>query len=205
MAFSSSVRDPADTEPQASVLVAMDGAEGDTQPPLRLEPLVAEHLDFVWRSLRRFGVRGADVDDATQRVFMIANEKLSKIERGRERAFLVGVAARIASHARRGYQRRDLAEFRMASDPPQVNPDPEELTQRREARELLDRVLDRMPHDLRAVFVLFELEELSVDEIAHSLTLPRGTVASRLRRGREVFRECAQALAEGRPDGDDHG
>jgi RNA polymerase sigma-70 factor (ECF subfamily) len=56
-------------------------------------------------------------------------------------------------------------------------------------------VLDRMPEELRAVFVLFELEELSVDEIARLLTLPRGTAATRLRRSREVFHESAKAVA----------
>jgi RNA polymerase sigma-70 factor (ECF subfamily) len=166
-----------------------------------VEGLLAEHLDFVWRSLRRFGVREADVDDATQRVFLIANEKLACIESGRERAFLVGIAARIASHARRGYRRRDVAEQRMSTIPQAEVPDPEELTQRLEARELLDRVLDRMPVELRMVFVLFELEELSVDDIARSLGLPRGTAATRLRRSREVFHECAREIAKGRTNG----
>lgn len=167
------------------------------EDPSRLAQLVAEHLDFVWRSLRRFGVREADVDDATQRVFLIANDKLDKLEPGRERSFLIGIATRIASHARRGYQRRDLAEARLSTAPTAAIPTPEELTERLQARELLDRVLDRMPETLRAVFVLFELEELSVDEIARLLVIPRGTVATRLRRSREVFHECARAVAAG--------
>ena len=59
---------------------------------------------------------------------------------------------------------------------------------------MLDRVLDKMPADLRSVFVLFELEELTVDEVAALLRLPRGTVATRLRRARMVFREQARLL-----------
>jgi RNA polymerase sigma-70 factor (ECF subfamily) len=74
-------------------------------------------------------------------------------------------------------------------------PNPEELTQRLEDRELLDRVLDKMPEELRAVFVLHELEELSVDEVARLLSLPRGTAATRLRRSREVFHGCARSVA----------
>ena len=195
MAFSSSARGPADPKLGSAVLVALERAQSRPVEALSLEKLVTEHLDFVWRSLRRFGVRESEVDDATQRVFMIAADKLSKIESGRERSFLIGTAARIASHARRGYQRRDLAELRLSSNPRPPNPDPEELAQRREARELLDRVLDGMPEELRAVFVLFELEELSVDEVAEVLTLPRGTVATRLRRSREVFQRLARLLA----------
>lgn len=159
-----------------------------------LRQLVAEHLDFVWRSLRRFGVPPGDVDDAAQQVFLIANEKSGKIRRGSERSFLVGVALRVASHARRAFERRTAVEQRFSAHPAPPNPDPEELAQRREARDLLDRVLDGLPEDMRVVFVLFELEELSIEQIASLLNVPRGTVASRLRRAREVFHTQAKIV-----------
>ena len=166
------------------------------RPGAALRQLVDGHLDFVWRALRRLGVLPGDVDDAAQRVFLIANEKLANIEPGRERSFLVGVAVRVASHARRSYQRRQIGEQRW-SNPVEANPDPEQLTQELEARALLDRVLDGMPDELRAVFVLFELEELSIAETAQLLSLPRGTVATRLRRAREVFHaQARQARAQ---------
>lgn len=157
------------------------------------EKLVTDHLAFVWRSLRRFGVRPADVDDATQRVFLIANDKLSSIRPGSERSFLVAVAMRVASHTRRSNQRREAAHqnwFESQSGAPA----PEGPARQAEARDLLDRVLDKMPDDLRSVFVLFELEELTVDEVAALLGLPRGTVATRLRRARVVFQKQAKAL-----------
>src|SRR5262245_52866877 len=86
------------------------GAEPDDELPpeparvlpkrggVALRQLVVDHLEFVWRALRRLGVLPGDVDDAAQRVFLVANEKLALIESGRERAFLVGVAVRVASH-----------------------------------------------------------------------------------------------------------
>jgi RNA polymerase sigma-70 factor, ECF subfamily len=159
-----------------------------------LRRLVTGHLDFIWRALRRFGVPAADVDDAAQQVFLIASDKLSAIQKGNERSFLVAVALRVASHARRSHRRREAAAQRLSEDPRDSNPDPEELTQRLEAREQLDRVLDAMPEPLRSVFVLFELEELSVDQIAALLDLPRGTVATRLRRARGVFHEQAELV-----------
>jgi RNA polymerase sigma-70 factor (ECF subfamily) len=55
-------------------------------------------------------------------------------------------------------------------------------------------VLGEIPIETRSVFVLFELEELTVPEIADMLELPIGTVASRLRRGRELFRAAATRL-----------
>jgi RNA polymerase sigma-70 factor (ECF subfamily) len=114
---------------------------------------------------------------------------------GSERSFLIGVAARVASHARRSYHRREAAEISYSTNPREASLDPEELAQKREDRELLDRVLDAMPADLRTVFVLFELEELSVDQTAALLALPRGMVASRLRRAREVFHVQAKLLS----------
>jgi len=192
MVLSSSARTPENPPPKSGLVAVQPAADEPTGASLRL--LVDEHLDFVWRSLRRFGVLDADVDDATQRVFLIASEKLALIKKGSERSFLVGVAARIAGHSRRSYRRREAAERSYSSHPRPANPDPEELTQKLEDRALLDSVLDGLSEDLRAVFVLFELEELSIDDIAGLLGLPRGTVASRLRRAREVFHAQAKLV-----------
>jgi RNA polymerase sigma-70 factor (ECF subfamily) len=58
-----------------------------------------------------------------------------------------------------------------------------------------------MPPEIRVVFVLFELEDLSVDNIAEVLELPRGTVATRLRRARVLFAEASARLQELRREG----
>ncbi len=207
MSITSSAADPTDAERGEVELPSetsadrsgelVSGTPSTSTPPAALRKLVTEHLDFVWRSLRRFGVPAADVDDATQQVFLIANDKFAKINPGSERSFLVGVATRVASHVRRSYHRREAAEQRLSVNPHEATLNPEELTQRLEARALLDRVLDGMPEELRAVFVLFELEELSIDQTASLLILPRGTVATRLRRAREVFHEHAQLVGAG--------
>jgi RNA polymerase sigma-70 factor (ECF subfamily) len=61
------------------------------------------------------------------------------------------------------------------------------LTEQRRAAAILDRLLAAMELDLRAVFVLDEIEEMSRAEIAQVLGIPEGTVASRLRRARQDF------------------
>jgi RNA polymerase sigma factor (sigma-70 family) len=70
----------------------------------------------------------------------------------------------------------------------------EDLLDRAKARTVLDAVLAEMPVTLRSVFVLFELEQLSTVEIAELLGVPRGTVASRLRRAREDFEKRVRRL-----------
>jgi RNA polymerase sigma-70 factor (ECF subfamily) len=180
-------RTPASSKKPAELYVA-------AAPAISLAALVSAHLAFVWRSLRRFGVPHADVDDAAQQVFLIARERLASINPGSERSFLTGVALRVASHARRANHRRDTAHQRFL-EYQSASVAPEGTAQRvLEARELLDRALDRMPGELRSVFVLFELEELTIDEVAELLGLPRGTVATRLRRARMVFHDAAKSM-----------
>ena len=145
-------------------------------------------FDFVWRSLRRFGLSADRSDDAAQQVFIIASRKLDAIRPESERSFLFGTAMRVASDMRRSaVNRREIAHADPGAD--QIDPatTAEDLIDQRRARELLDGVLDAMDEDLRAVFVLFELEELPTAEIAALLAIPPGTVASRLRRAREEF------------------
>jgi RNA polymerase sigma-70 factor, ECF subfamily len=176
-------------------------ASGVSSATIPFSRLVLDHLDFVWRSLRRFGVPSAELDDATQQVFLVANGKLALIRPGSERSFLISVATKVASNARRAHQRRENAQQVLSQNPAAVVADPEQLAQRLEARTLLDGVLDKMPPELRSVFVLFELEELSVDEVAEMLGLPRGTAATRLRRARILFHEEAKLLQGPRPGG----
>jgi RNA polymerase sigma-70 factor (ECF subfamily) len=66
-------------------------------------------------------------------------------------------------------------------------PDLEAVAARNQARRQLDRILERMPENLKEAFILFELEDLSVPQIAELLAIPGGTVASRLRRARAFF------------------
>jgi len=152
----------------------------------RLRVLVDTQFDFIWRSLRRLGVPATDADDCAQQVFLVASRKLDDILPGCERPFLFSTALRVASGARRSRTRRREV-FDEVDDPQDSAPSPEQIAEKKRERALLDEVLDRLPMDLRAVFVLFELEELPSAEIAEVLAIPLGTVASRLRRARDEF------------------
>lgn len=159
-----------------------------------LPRLVETYADFVWRSLRRLGVSEAGTDDAVQQVFLVAQQRVTSIVVGKERSFLFAVGMNVAAHVRRAHARRreDLRDAPLETIDPAPLPDAE-LDQRR-ARALLDEVLDAMPLDLRTAFVLHELEEMTMIEIAEVLAIPPGTVASRLRRAREEFQKQAQRV-----------
>jgi len=78
--------------------------------------------------------------------------------------------------------------------PPEPSGDPSALLELRRARERLDQVLDAMPTSLRAVFVLFELDDMTMADISKTTGLRPGTVASRLRRARAFFSERVRNL-----------
>lgn len=173
------------------------GQQAELAPQRDLPGLFRAHYASVWRLLRRFGVPLAQLDDAAQEVFWVAARRFADIELGREKAFLYGVALRVASNElRRANVNAEvtspLGERELVvSDPA---PNPEESLEQRRAIALLDRVLGRLPIELRTVFVLFELEGLEVSKIAEIEGLPVGTASSRLRRARQEFSTIARRL-----------
>lgn len=170
--------------PQSAAL--RSGAETE-----RLKRALEQHFELVWRTLRRFGIATAAVDDAAQHVFLTLAAHLAHIAPGSERAFLVGACSRVAANTRRRQQR--APEPLDALDPvDDTGMTPEELLQWKQRREMLDRALSALSLEHRTVFVLFELEGFSLPEIAESLAIPLGTATSRLRRARLAFEAWVQ-------------
>ena len=163
----------------------------------QLRRLVEEHYDFIWRLLSRLNVAPAEVDDAAQQVFMVlvSRDGLT-IKVGSERAFLYGVALRVAKE----FRRKTLSQLNHIVPDPEAlvdrSLDVEAVAERSRARQKLDRILDQMPDSLKEAFILFELEDMSVPQIAELLAIPTGTVASRLRRARAQFQKAVAELRE---------
>jgi RNA polymerase sigma-70 factor, ECF subfamily len=163
---------------------------------------VREHFTFVWRVLRRLGLGPADADDAAQRVMMVATQRLGDIQLGRERAFLYRTSSFIVARERKSRRRRLEDETSQLDRERHPGADPEALLSERRALERLDAILESMSSDLKAAFVLFEIEGMSKEEVAEALDIPAGTAASRLRRARQDFARRAHRLALGdRPKG----
>jgi len=156
------------------------------------------YFNFVWCSLRRLGVRESDVMDLTQKVFLVVNQKLAGFEgRSQLATWIFGISQRVASD----YRRSALIRCEVVTDASELDLRADEddgLIEKSESRrraEVAEAILSRLPEPQRVVFVLFELEEMSGDDIAALLEVPVGTVRSRLRLARETFRREVRRLA----------
>jgi RNA polymerase sigma-70 factor (ECF subfamily) len=162
----------------------------------RVRRVLDLHYDAIWRFLRRLGVREAEVDDAAQKVFILFAERARSIVEASERPFLFSSAVKIAADARRKAARAEKI-FAGGTEPPEAEdpaPNPEEALDAQRLRRWLDRVLDTLEGDHRSVLVLVDIEEQTMAEVAEVLGIPPGTVASRLRRARELFEATAETL-----------
>ncbi|AKU94902.1 RNA polymerase sigma factor RpoE [Labilithrix luteola] len=156
----------------------------------RIRDLVANYHDPVWKFVRHLGASAALADEVVQEVFLVAFRRADDLREGSERAFLFGTAFRTARHALKKHHREPVVEdVDRAAD---LAPNPEESLDRKQTRELAYRLLGELDDDLRAPFVMFELEGMSMHDIGRVMGLPIPTVGSRLRRAREAFRACVQ-------------
>lgn len=160
----------------------------------RLASMFQRHSDAIARTLRRQGLSAEAAEDATQQAFLIASERLDRIRPDRERAFLFGVVLRVTSS-----KRRRLARYQFEADM-DVHPAPgsaqDSANERVLALELFNQVLERLDRDLAQAFVLFELEQLSKNEVARELGIPPGTAASRRRRARQTVEATMARLGQ---------
>jgi RNA polymerase sigma-70 factor, ECF subfamily len=143
-----------------------------------------ENVPYAWRCLRRLGVAEKDVEDVCQEVFLVVHRRLDEFQEGSSlRAWIYGICVRKASeHRRLAYQRRERVE-----DIPEgaVEPAQSDAIDKRRALELLDRTLAALDDDKRAVFVLYEIEGLTMNEIATAIECPLQTAYSRLHAARK--------------------
>ncbi|HYJ07438.1 MAG TPA: sigma-70 family RNA polymerase sigma factor [Polyangiaceae bacterium] len=188
---------PGAPPPGGAVVARSPASMPETQQAhRRLAAAVGRHADLVWRSLRRFGVPERDVADAAQQVFLTFFQCASDIEGGKEPAYLVSVAVRVAANARRKLQRSRedaLGDEVLTAHPARHTP--EDLVGEKQLREELDRGLLSLPFEQRTVFVLYELEGFTLPEIGEALGIPLGTATSRLRRARAHFEAWVESRA----------
>jgi RNA polymerase sigma-70 factor, ECF subfamily len=170
-------------------------AEAPKRAPsgLDFDAVYHEMADFVWRAARRMGVSATDAEDVVQEVFVIVHRRLAEFEgRAQLKTWLFRILVRLVKHHFRTQKRKpgDRATESGTELQSLVSSQvrgPADALERAEALRLVDRLLSRLDHDKRVVFVLAEMEEMTLAEIAEVVESNPNTVASRLRAARKEF------------------
>lgn len=178
----------------------MTVAELALRPP-DFREVFDQHWPFVWRVLQHLGVRSADVEDLGQEVFVVAHKRLGDFDPARPmRPWLAGICRNVAiAHKRRAHVRRETPTDELAEQPGLANQ--VQLMEDREALRRLERVLATLPDEQRTVFLLHQVEQMPMSEIAVMLECPLQTGYSRYKTALQRI----QAAFDADAGGVDHG
>lgn len=158
--------------------------------PMAFQALVYRHGPMVLGACRRILQNETEAEDAFQATFLVLVRKAATIRPpGKVSNWLYGVACNTARKAKATGQKRVVKEKEAAQQSVLTAPD----QTWEDIKELLDTELYRLPDHYRSAIVLCDLESRTIAEAAQELHCPQGTVASRLRRGRELL---AQRLSK---------
>jgi RNA polymerase sigma-70 factor (ECF subfamily) len=153
-----------------------------------------DELEYIHRTLKRFGAASAEVEDLAQDVFLALRQSWSQYDQSRPlRPYLCGIAFRLAAAYRRK-SRREVAFGVVDTD--DLRPSPEDVLHGRQARAVLLAALERIPLPRRAVLVMRDLHDVPVEEVALLLAIPRFTAYSRLRKARSELKKTVRRLLE---------
>jgi RNA polymerase sigma factor (sigma-70 family) len=180
MGFWAGVPDPVDSDAQLLARFV-----GGSEPAFGA--LVRRHGPMVFGVCRRVLGHFEDAEDAFQAAFMVLARQATSIRKSASLAsWLYGVAFRVACKARRARGHRIVGEAHARGAPADpATPD----AAWRELCAILDEELSRLPEVYRAALVLCYLEGKTNEEAAKQLGCTKGTVSSRVWRGRALLRE----------------
>ncbi|MFN7699800.1 MAG: RNA polymerase sigma factor [Deltaproteobacteria bacterium] len=166
-----------------------EDASGAPFVPPSFDEVYEAHVDYLWRAARGMGVSPSAVDDVLQDLFLVVHRRLPDFEgRASLRTWLTRILVRVVSEHRRRFRRKESGHDELVEDMLETHqPTPADEAARNEAVALLSQILGAMDEDQRVVFVLAEVEQLPVPEIAASLETNVNTVYSRLRLARKDY------------------
>jgi RNA polymerase sigma-70 factor, ECF subfamily len=169
------------------------------EPSAVLDPgqVFRDEFSYVWGSLRRLGVFERDLEDVTHEVFLRVHAQLALFDPSRPlRPWLFGIALGVAANYRRLARHRtqlsdEIAEY------PDTSANADEALELRERRRLVHAALEKVPLEQRAVLALHEMDGFGIPEVAHALGINVNTAYSRLRLGRQAFKQAVNRLSRG--------
>jgi len=153
-------------------------------------------VDYLWNVVCRMGVPQADAEDVVQEVFVTVYRRLGEFEgRAQLKTWVFSIAVHLVqhyfrTHARKPGDRASAKGTEIQALVDQQENGPVHAVERRERYDALDRVLGQLDEGKRLVFVLAELEQLTLVEIGEIVGANPNTVATRLRAARQAFEKA---------------
>lgn len=175
-------------------------AEADTaEAQLDLAAVFDAHAPFVGRTLRCLGVHEREVPDAMQEVFLVVHRRLPELARPSAlRSWLYAICLRKAMTLRRRAARRREQALDPIEETEGSAPTPHDALETTRALATALEILDDLDDDKRAVFVLYEVEQMPMSEVALAVGCPLQTAYSRLYAARrEIGRMLKRRAAKG--------
>lgn len=186
-------------EPGHSIGVTESSEDASPRPQgLSFAEIFEAHVPFIWRAAVALGVPESEADDVCQEVMLVVHRKLTEFDGRALRSWLYGICLRVASDYRK---KARVRRERPTAEPPDTvlgSTQAEDLDARRAESRLLS-VLDELDDGKRDAFVLFEIGELTLREIAEATDTPLQTLYSRLQAARTHVRDrfTAHEMREG--------
>ncbi|MHB1001579.1 MAG: sigma-70 family RNA polymerase sigma factor [Armatimonadota bacterium] len=172
------------------------------------DEIVARYKDSIYNYIWRMISNQDDVEDLTQEVFLKAFASIKKFRsESNLRTWLYKIATNICidKYRRAGFEKKILTPMEREMDDgeepetidlPDSTYDPRLLYERQELQSEVQKALIRLPEKLRAVILLYDMEDMSYEEIAEALNCPMGTVKSRLHKARMHLRQLLRSYIE---------
>ncbi|MET0593674.1 MAG: sigma-70 family RNA polymerase sigma factor [Polyangiaceae bacterium] len=164
-----------------------------TDPDSLFRSVFEEGFDYVWNTVRRLGVAPADIEDVSHDVMLDVYRKMGTYDPARPlKPWLFAFSFRAVSEYRRKQRvRREVREEVEAVD---RAPLADAQLVAEENRALVAAALETLDLDRRAVFVLHDLDDVPIPDVARTLEIPLNTAYSRLRVAREKFVKALKRL-----------
>ena len=140
----------------------------------------------------------SEAEDLVQETYAKALRGFSSFQAGTNfRAWIYRILRNTFLTSRTGLKANVPLEFDDSSEPPAGPDTPETLLIERAQQQLVQDTIADLPLNFREVLLLCEVEEMSYQEIAETLSIPIGTVMSRLSRARRILRDQLQQKLKG--------
>jgi RNA polymerase sigma-70 factor (ECF subfamily) len=188
-------------------MVRFGASSFQDDPPLaRFEDLAMPLFDALYNFARWLAHDSNDAEDLVQETYLKALRSFASFQSGTNfRAWIFRILRNTFLSSCSKLERRMTVAMDSEEDGPELSVDtetPETILMNRFNFQLMQRAIEDLPVHYREALLLCEVEEMSYQEIAEILTIPIGTVMSRLARARKAVRESLLS-APGAPQSKD--